>query len=157
VRIGIPKEIKNHEYRVGMIPAGVHALVSSGHEVVVQEGAGLGSGIPNEDYIEAGARLVPDAEGVWSWAEMVVKVKEPVAPEYGLMRPGQILFTYLHLAPLPELTDVLLERHVSRCSPRCRRWPAAWRSWSAPASSRGFTADAAPSSRACRVCRRATW
>jgi alanine dehydrogenase len=113
VRIGIPKEIKNHEYRVGMIPAGVHALVSAGHEVVMEEGAGLGSGIANEEYAEAGARLVPDAESVWSWAEMVVKVKEPVAPEYGLMRPGQILFTYLHLAPLPELTDVLLERQVT--------------------------------------------
>jgi alanine dehydrogenase len=113
VRIGIPKEIKDHEYRVGMIPAGVHALVAAGHEVVVQEGAGLGSGIPNEDYTEAGARLVPDAEGVWSQAEMIIKVKEPVAPEYGLMRPGQLLFTYLHLAPLPELTSVLLERKVT--------------------------------------------
>ena len=113
MRIGIPKEIKDHEYRVGMIPAGVHALVAAGHEVVVQEGAGLGSGIPNEDYTEAGARLVPDAEGVWSQAEMIIKVKEPVAPEYGLMRPGQLLFTYLHLAPLPELTSVLLERKVT--------------------------------------------
>jgi alanine dehydrogenase len=112
MRIGIPKEIKDHEYRVGMIPAGVHALVSAGHEVVVQEGAGIGSGIPNEDYTAAGARLVPDAAAVYGWAEMIVKVKEPVAPEYGLLRPGQILFTYLHLAPLPELTDVLLERQV---------------------------------------------
>ena len=113
MRIGIPKEIKNHEYRVGMVPAGVHALVSAGHEVVLEEGAGLGSGIANEDYVQAGARLVPDAGSVWSWAEMIIKVKEPVAPEYGLMRPGQILFTYLHLAPLPELTDVLLERQVT--------------------------------------------
>jgi alanine dehydrogenase len=74
VRIGIPKEIKNHEYRVGMIPAGVHALVSAGHEVVMEEGAGLGSGIANEEYVEAGARLAPDAASVWSWAEMIVKV-----------------------------------------------------------------------------------
>ena len=113
MRIGIPKEIKDHEYRVGMIPAGVHALVSAGHEVVVQEGAGVGSGIPNEDYTAAGARLVPDAAAVYGWAEMIVKVKEPVAPEYGLLRSGQILFTYLHLAPLPELTDVLLQRQVT--------------------------------------------
>ncbi len=113
MRIGIPKEIKDHEYRVGMIPAGVHALVTAGHEVVVQEGAGLGSGIPNEDYTTAGARLVPDAGAVYGWAEMIVKVKEPVTPEYDLLRSGQILFTYLHLAPLPELTDVLLERHVT--------------------------------------------
>jgi alanine dehydrogenase len=113
VRIGIPKEIKDHEYRVGMVPAGVNAFVQAGHEVVVQENAGTGSGIPNEQYVEAGARLVPDAAGVWSWADMVVKVKEPVGPEYDLMRNGQTLFTYLHLAPLPELTDVLLERQVT--------------------------------------------
>ncbi len=113
MRIGIPKEIKNHEYRVGMVPAGVHALVEAGHEVVVQESAGVGSGIPNEAYTEAGARIVSDAAGVWGWAEMVVKVKEPVGPEYDLMREGQTLFTYLHLAPLPELTDVLLEKRVT--------------------------------------------
>jgi alanine dehydrogenase len=113
VRIGIPKEIKDNEYRIGMVPAGVHALVDAGHEVVVQESAGNGSGIANEDYVHAGARLVPDAASVWSWADMVVKVKEPVGPEYDLMRPGQTLFTYLHLAPLPELTDVLLEKQVT--------------------------------------------
>jgi alanine dehydrogenase len=113
VRIGIPKEIKDNEYRIGMVPAGVHALVEAGHEVVVQENAGNGSGIPNEDYVSAGARLVPDAASVWGWADMVVKVKEPVGPEYDLMRPGQTLFTYLHLAPLPELTDVLLEKQVT--------------------------------------------
>lgn len=113
MRIGIPKEIKDHEYRVGMVPAGVHALVIAGHEVVVQEGAGIGSGIPNQEYVDAGARLVPDAGAVYGWAEMIVKVKEPIAPEYGLLRPGQILFTYLHLAPLPELTDALLEGQVT--------------------------------------------
>ena len=113
MRIGIPREIKNHEYRVGMVPASVHALVASGHEVVVQDGAGFGSGIPNEDYVQAGARIVPDAEAVWSWAEMVIKVKEPVGPEYDLMRQGQTLFTYLHLAPLPELTDVLQRKEIT--------------------------------------------
>ncbi|MES1240839.1 MAG: alanine dehydrogenase, partial [Acidobacteriota bacterium] len=113
MRIGIPKEIKDNEYRVGMVPAGVHALVSAGHEVVLQESAGNGSGIPNEEYTSAGARLVPDAASVWNWADMVIKVKEPVGPEYDLMRPGQTLFTYLHLAPLPELTDVLLDKQVA--------------------------------------------
>lgn len=113
MRIGIPKEIKDHEYRVAMVPAGVHALAAAGHEVVVQEGAGNGSGIPNDEYVQAGARLVPDAASVWGWADMVVKVKEPVGPEYDLMREGQTLFTYLHLAPLPELTDVLIEKQVT--------------------------------------------
>jgi alanine dehydrogenase len=113
VRIGIPKEIKDHEYRVGMIPAGVHALVQGGHEVFVEQGAGLGSGIADAQYAEAGARLVPDAAAVWSQGDMVVKVKEPVEAEFAHLRPGQVLFTYLHLAPLPKLTDVLLERQVT--------------------------------------------
>jgi len=112
VRIGIPKEIKDNEYRVGMIPAGVHALVQGGHEVSVEQGAGLGSGIADAQYAEAGAKLVPDAAAVWA-QEMVIKVKEPVEPEYPLLHPGQVLFTYLHLAPLPKLTDVLLERQVT--------------------------------------------
>jgi len=113
VRVGVPKEVKDHEYRVGMIPAGVHALATAGHEVLVQAGAGGGSGIPDEQYQRAGARIAPDAATVWGEAEMVVKVKEPIASEYGLMLPGQILFTFLHLAPLPELTDALLERQVT--------------------------------------------
>jgi alanine dehydrogenase len=112
VRIGIPKEIKDHEYRVGMIPAGVHALVQGGHEVWVEQGAGLGSGIADAQYAEAGATLAPDAATVWA-QEMVIKVKEPVEPEYALLHSGQVLFTYLHLAPLPRLTDVLLERQVT--------------------------------------------
>ncbi|HKI06740.1 MAG TPA: alanine dehydrogenase [Thermoanaerobaculia bacterium] len=111
--IGIPKEVKDHEYRVGMIPASVHALVSAGHQVIVQDGAGLGSGIPNEDYVAAGGEIVPDAATVYGRAEMVVKVKEPVESEYGLLKRGQTLFTYLHLAPLPELTSVLLEREIT--------------------------------------------
>ncbi|HTQ78624.1 MAG TPA: alanine dehydrogenase [Thermoanaerobaculia bacterium] len=113
MRIGIPKEIKDNEYRVGMIPAGVHALVQGQHEVFVEAGAGLGSGIADAQYEEAGAKLVPDAAAVYGQADMVIKVKEPVEPEYGLLRPGQVLFTYLHLAPLPVLTDVLLERQVT--------------------------------------------
>ncbi|HEX2644733.1 MAG TPA: alanine dehydrogenase, partial [Thermoanaerobaculia bacterium] len=110
--IGIPKEVKDHEYRVGMIPAGVHALVEAGHKVLVQENAGVGSGILNESYVEAGAEIVPDAQSVYGRAEMIVKVKEPIKQEYPLLRPDQLLFTYLHLAPLPELTDALLERQV---------------------------------------------
>ncbi len=112
MRIGIPKEVKDHEYRVGMTPAGVHALVQAGHEVLVEQGAGLGSGIADELYERAGARLATDAAAVWGEAEMVIKVKEPVRSEYPYLR-GQVLFTYLHLAPLPELTDMLLERGVT--------------------------------------------
>ena len=113
MRIGIPKEIKDHEYRVGMIPAAVHALVQGGHRVFVQRGAGLGSGITDHDYERAGGTLVPDAATAWGEADMVIKVKEPLPAEYGLMKRGQNLFTYLHLAPLPELTDALLEREVT--------------------------------------------
>jgi alanine dehydrogenase len=113
VRIGIPKEVKDHEYRVGMMPAGVHALVGDGHQVVVQRGAGAGSGFEDGDYEAAGATFAAGAAEVWGGADLVVKVKEPVASEYDLMRRGQILFTYLHLAPLRELTDALLERQVT--------------------------------------------
>ncbi len=111
--IGIPKEVKDHEYRVGMTPASVHALAVKEHRVIVEQGAGAGSGIADDEYREAGGEIVPDAAAVYGQAEMVVKVKEPIAQEYGLLRPGQTLFTYLHLAPLPELTDVLLERRVT--------------------------------------------
>ncbi|HXT19745.1 MAG TPA: alanine dehydrogenase, partial [Thermoanaerobaculia bacterium] len=113
MRVGVPKEIKNHEYRVGLIPAVVHALVQRGHEVVVEQGAGLGSGIPDEAYTNAGATLLPTADEVWGAAEMIVKVKEPLPAEYERMQSGQVLYTYLHLAPLPELTDALLRRNVT--------------------------------------------
>jgi len=113
MKIGIPKEIKDNEYRVGMIPAGVRALVDEGHEVVVEKGAGAGSGFADEEYVAAGASILPTADDVWAAADMIIKVKEPVGPEYGRMREGQILFTYLHLAPEPELTDVMLERRVT--------------------------------------------
>ncbi|HVS02100.1 MAG TPA: alanine dehydrogenase [Thermoanaerobaculia bacterium] len=113
MRIGVPREIKDHEYRVGIIPAGVHALIESGHEVFIERGAGLGSGIQDEEYQVAGATLLASPEEVWQHGEMIVKVKEPLPPEYALMRPGQVLFTYLHLAPLPELTTTLLERQVT--------------------------------------------
>lgn len=113
MRVGVPTEVKDREFRVGLIPAGVHALVEAGHEVLVQSGAGLGSGIEDAEYQAAGARIVADADEVWASSEMIVKVKEPVAVEYPRLQRRQLLYTYLHLAPLPKLTDVLLEREVS--------------------------------------------
>ncbi len=111
--VGLPKEIKDNEYRVGMVPAGVHALVSDGHRVLVQSTAGEGSGFTDEEYQAAGAQIVPAAADIYQRVEMVIKVKEPVGPEYGLLREEQILFTYLHLAPAPELTNMLLDRKVT--------------------------------------------
>jgi alanine dehydrogenase len=111
--IGVPTEIKTREYRVGMIPAGVRTLTSRGHEVLVQAGAGLGSGLPDEAYAQAGAEIVAGAAEVWKRAEMVFKVKEPLEPEYQLMREGQILYTYLHLAAVPQLAKVLVDRKVT--------------------------------------------
>jgi alanine dehydrogenase len=113
VKVGVPREIKNHEYRVAITPAGAHELVRSGHEVFVETGAGLGSSITDQDFQVAGARVVPTPEEVWEAAELVLKVKEPVGAEYPRMRPGQVLFTYLHLAASKECTDALLERQVT--------------------------------------------
>lgn len=111
--VGLPKEIKDNEYRVGLTPAGVRALTDSGHKVVVETNAGSGSGFENDLYERAGAAILPNADDVWAQAEMIVKVKEPIAPEYPRMREGQVLFTYLHLAPDQELTKQLLERKVT--------------------------------------------
>ncbi|HWR53727.1 MAG TPA: alanine dehydrogenase [Bryobacteraceae bacterium] len=111
--IGVPKEVKDHETRVGLVPSGVMGARESGHQVLVQAGAGLGSSIPDEDYAAAGAKLLPSAEQVWREADLVIKVKEPQQVEYGYMRPGLVLFTYLHLAPLPELTNQLVDRKVT--------------------------------------------
>ena len=111
MRIGVPTEVKNNENRVAMTPAGVVNLALFGHEVFIQAGAGLGSGFTDEDYVAAGAQIAETAEEAWSY-DMVMKVKEPVASEYGFFREGQILFTYLHLAPEPELTKALLESKV---------------------------------------------
>jgi alanine dehydrogenase len=113
MRIGVPKEVKNHEYRVAMTPAGVHELVSHGHDVLVEVGAGIGSSIPDEQYVEAGAKMVGSPDEVWGDAEMVLKVKEPVSEEYHRMREGQVLFTYLHLAADAPLTRELLHRGVT--------------------------------------------
>ncbi|MEO8129718.1 MAG: alanine dehydrogenase [Bryobacteraceae bacterium] len=111
--IGVPKEVKDHESRVGLVPSGVLTLVEAGHRVLVQTGAGQASSLPDSQYVEAGAEIVSNAAGVWSGADLVVKVKEPQSSEYSYLRPGLILFTYLHLAPLPELTDRLLAAKVN--------------------------------------------
>jgi alanine dehydrogenase len=113
VRVGVPKEVKNHEYRVAITPVGVHELVAHGHEVVVEKGAGLGSSIQDGEYAAAGATLIDSADDVWGQAEMVLKVKEPVAEEYHRMRKGLVLFTYLHLAADRPLTEELMEHEVT--------------------------------------------
>ncbi len=109
----MPREIKDNEFRVAITPAGVHELSRHGHQVLVEAGAGVGSAIPDEDFAAAGATLVPDAAGVWDAADLVLKVKEPVGPEYERMRKGQLLFTYLHLAASRECTDALLRSGVT--------------------------------------------
>ena len=111
--IGVPKEIKDHETRVGLVPSGAATLREAGHEVLVETQAGEGSSIFDREYMNAGADILPTAAAVWQQAELVVKVKEPQPAEYAYFRPGLTLFTYLHLAPLRELTDKLLESHVN--------------------------------------------
>lgn len=106
--VGVPTEVKSQEYRVAITPAGVMELCRHGHEVRIQAGAGIGSSIPDADFIAAGARIVPTADDVWSSAELILKVKEPIAEEYPRMRAGQVIFTYLHLAASRECTDALL-------------------------------------------------
>jgi len=113
MKVGIPREIKNHEYRVAITPAGVHELVSGGHEVLVEAGAGEGSSIPDEDFTAAGAKILPTADDVWGAGDLILKVKEPIAEEYQRMRNGQILFTYLHLAATKACTDALVSQGVT--------------------------------------------
>ena len=113
MRVAIPTEVKNNEFRVAITPAGVHDLVAHGHEVLIQSGAGLGSSITDNDYAAAGARITPDAESTWGAADLLLKVKEPVESEYGFFRDGLLLFTYLHLAAERRLTEELLARKVT--------------------------------------------
>lgn len=113
MKIGVPTEIKNHEYRVGMVPAAVKAHTMRGHDVHVQKGAGLGSAIPDEAYVDAGAKIIETADEVWETSEMIVKVKEPLVDEYDRMQRGQIIYTYFHLAAVPALAAVLIEREVA--------------------------------------------
>jgi alanine dehydrogenase len=113
MKIGVPKEVKTHEYRVATTPSGVHELVRHGHEVYVEAEAGLGSAIPDDEYVKAGATILPTADEVWGTGELILKVKEPVASEFHRMRPGHTLFTFLHLAASAECTEALLERGVT--------------------------------------------
>ena len=112
MRIGIPKEVKADEFRVGATPANVAVLVEDGHRVIVQSSAGDGSGFSDDEYLQAGAKLVDSAELVYSLSSLIVKVKEPQASEYEFLNEAHTLFCYLHLAPLKELTSVLVKRKV---------------------------------------------
>lgn len=109
VKVGIPREVKNNEFRVAITPAGVHELVRHGHQVVIERNAGVGSSITDEEFIAAGAEILPTADEVWAAADLLLKVKEPIAEEYHRLRKDQTLFTYLHLAASRECTDALLE------------------------------------------------
>ncbi|AOW95068.1 alanine dehydrogenase [Rhodococcus sp. WMMA185] len=109
MKIGIPREIKNHEYRVAITPAGVHELFEHGHEVFIESGAGAGSSFSDDDFKSAGAIMLSTADQVWETADLLLKVKEPIAEEYSRLRQDQVLFTYLHLAASKECTDALLE------------------------------------------------
>ncbi|MFD0686759.1 alanine dehydrogenase [Actinomadura fibrosa] len=113
MKIGVPREIKNHEYRVAITPAGAHELTRHGHEVFIERGAGLGSAIADDEYTAAGAKILDGPDAVWAEGELILKVKEPVAPEYHRMREGQVLFTYLHLAASRACTDALLSAGVT--------------------------------------------
>jgi alanine dehydrogenase len=113
MKVGIPREVKNHEYRVAITPAGVHELVLHGHEVFVEKDAGVGSSILDDDYVTAGATILDSADDVWGTGDLILKVKEPVPEEYHRMREGQTLFTYLHLAADKPLTEELVKRKVT--------------------------------------------
>ena len=113
MKVGVPREIKNHEYRVAITPAGVHELVRNGHEVVIEAGAGTGSSLPDEDFVSAGAKILASADDVWQTAELVLKVKEPVPEDYHRMCRDQVLFTYLHLAASRPCTDALMQAGVT--------------------------------------------
>jgi alanine dehydrogenase len=135
--IGVPKEIKNNEFRVAITASGVHELRGRGHQVLIEAGAGVGSSIEDAEYVAAGAEIVAGADEVWARAEMVMKVKEPIASEYRHFRDGLVLFTYLHLAAEPELTRALLDSGVTAIAyetvqsangarPRSPCWVRAW-------------------------------
>jgi alanine dehydrogenase len=113
MKIGVPKEVKNHEYRVAITPAGVHELVRFGHQVVIERDAGVGSSIPDADFVAAGAQILPTADDVWQAGELILKVKEPVEEEYHRLRKDQVLFTYLHLAASKSGTEALLASGIT--------------------------------------------
>jgi alanine dehydrogenase len=113
MKVGIPREVKNHEYRVAITPAGVFELVRNGHEVVIEKDAGVGSSITDDEYVRAGATILANADEVWATGDLILKVKEPIAEEYHRMRDGQTLFTYLHLAASRECTEALVKAGVT--------------------------------------------
>ena len=113
MKVGVPREVKNHEYRVAITPAGVHEFVRNGHAVFIESGAGDGSSLSDQEFSAAGATIVPTADDVWAQTDLVLKVKEPIEEEYHRMRAGQVLFTYLHLAASKPCTDALVEREVT--------------------------------------------
>ncbi len=121
--VGVPKEVKDNEYRIALTPEGARELTASGHRVIVQAGAAAGSNLPQERYIQAGAEFVDSAEEVWREAEMILKVKEPVPEEFDLLQEGQILFTYLHLAASKPLTEVLVQRKVNAVAYETVQYP----------------------------------
>jgi alanine dehydrogenase len=123
MRIGVPREVKNNEFRVALTPSGAHELIRSGHEVLVEQGAGLGSSISDADFEAVGAHIVEDADKVWSSAELLLKVKEPVAQEFHRLRAGQVLFTYLHLAASRECTQALLDSGITAIAYETVRLP----------------------------------
>jgi alanine dehydrogenase len=112
MRVGVPKEVKSDEYRVALMPVGAETLTKAGHEVLVQENAGIASGFPDDDYVKAGAKIIPTAPEIFASADMIIKVKEPQPAEIGMFRPGQIVFTYFHFAPAPEMTQACLESGI---------------------------------------------
>jgi alanine dehydrogenase len=113
MKVGVPKEVKNNEFRVAITPAGVHELARGSHQVFIEKDAGIGSSIPDEDFVAAGAQILPTADDVWQTGDLILKVKEPVAEEYHRMRKDQVLFTYLHLAASRPCTDALLESGIT--------------------------------------------
>ena len=113
MKVGIPSEVKNNEFRVAITPAGVFEFRRAGHQVLVQAGAGAGSSIGDADYVAAGATILDSADDVWETGDLILKVKEPIAEEYPRMREGQVLFTYLHLAADKPLTEELVKRGVT--------------------------------------------
>ena len=116
--IGVPKEIKNQEFRVALLPSGAYQLIKRGHQVIVEKNAGAGAGYPDSDYAKAGATVVDSHDAVFAKADLIVKVKEPLPDEYSLLRKGQLLFTYLHLAANRPLTDALIKSGVTALATR---------------------------------------
>jgi len=169
--IGVPKEIKTNENRVALVPAGAEAFVAAGHSVFVETGAGLGSGFPDEAYTAVGASILPTADAVWQRAEMIMKVKEPIAVEWPRMRRGQVIYTYFHFAAAEDLTRAVIDSGAiavayetvqlpvasCRCLRPCPRWPAGCRCRRGPSTWRRCSAEAACCSAASPAWRRARW